>query len=464
MGFARGFAADFAIEPMADLIVFADCLKDAGASFMMLCQKQHDVCQWRNDADTQSSDSDMSIENDTGTQSSDSDISIENGTEGELMLDSSSHFLVKKGETPYGHWSDSRPAGGNFVDKSHTLASPAQKGNKPLHSRVQSVDRFNTISSAAPDKCKQAEVDTSRLRSCSPCRRSSSPPQKVQTERVGPGETRSSSNVDDQSCRGRSLNRESSGSNAESNGCEEQESESIQKTQSGTWLSVQDRINLFESKLKEQQRESGEAIKKVGKVENRRLSSESGNSNSATEKAVLGRGSGARHMSVEIPTAQQTKSRNNKDVKELLTRSRSEVYFTASESSVQASSSEKDQGRVQDSPPESDLGSSANEKGTLEGKQNAKLRLSSPPRARGHQRAWSSASNYSECFSDNQTTKFGSITSEERVANIVKQPAVAPATQFKVQLALNSQSSKSAGQGSDITHGSINTKQTAFPY
>ncbi|XP_057866271.1 uncharacterized protein LOC131073786 [Cryptomeria japonica] len=311
MGFARAFAVDFAIEHMADLIVFADCLKDASASFMMLCQKQHDVCQWRNDADSLSSDSDMSIENGTDTLSSDSDMSIQNGTEGELMLDFSSHLLVKKGETPYGHWTDSRPAGGNSVDKSQTLASLAQQGNKSLHSRVQSVDRFDTISYAGPDKGEQAEVDRSRLRSCSPCRRSSSPPQKVQTGRVGPGETRSSRNVDDQCFRGRSLNTESSESNAESNGCDKQESESIQKTQPGRWLSVQDRINLFESKLKEQQRESGEAIKKVGKVENRRLSSESGNSISATDEAVLRKWSGANHMSVEIPTAQQTKSRNN---------------------------------------------------------------------------------------------------------------------------------------------------------
>ncbi|XP_057822015.1 uncharacterized protein LOC131034530 isoform X2 [Cryptomeria japonica] len=463
MGFARAFAAGFAIEHMADLIVFADRfganrLKDACAKFMMLCQKRHDVCQWRDDGDAHSSDSDMSIEN---------------GTEG-----------------------------GNFVDKSQTLASTTQQGNEPLHLRVQSVDRFENICSAGgvnltncrgslpnttrnlstesdalnksitekspessrmvPDKRKQAEVDTNRLRSCSPGRRSSSPPQRVQTGRVGPGMTRSSSNVDDQSSRGRSLNRESSDSDTESNGCDKQESESIQKTQPARRLSVQDRINLFESKQKEQQRESGEAIKKVVKVENRRLSSESGNSISLTEKAVLRRWSGASDMSVEAPTAQQTKSGNNNEVKESMTRSHSEVYVTASENSVHALSSEKDQGQIQELPPESDLGSSANEQGTLEGRKNTKFKLSSPPRARGHQRAWSSASDYSECFSDNQTTKFGSITTEERVANIAKQPA--PATQFKVQLALNSQPSKIAGQGSDITHGSMNMIQTTAPY
>jgi hypothetical protein len=45
------------------------------------------VCQWRDDGDAQSLDSNMSIEN---------------GTEGELMLDASSRFLMKKGDMPTG--------------------------------------------------------------------------------------------------------------------------------------------------------------------------------------------------------------------------------------------------------------------------------------------------------------------------------------------------------------------------
>jgi hypothetical protein len=104
-----------------------------------------------------------------------------------------------------------------------------------LHSRVQSIDHFEIVCSVggasltnyqgslpstknlstesdvvnksitekspessrmAPDKHKQDEVDTSRLRSCSPSRRSSSPQQRAQLGRVGPRVT-SSSNVDD---------------------------------------------------------------------------------------------------------------------------------------------------------------------------------------------------------------------------------------------------------------------------
>ncbi|GLJ10645.1 hypothetical protein SUGI_0132350 [Cryptomeria japonica] len=361
MGFARAFADGFAIEHMADLIVFADRLKDVCAKFMILCQKRHVVYQWRNDADTQSSDSDMSIENgtdtqssdsdmfienDTDTQPSDSDMSIENGTEGELMLDSSSCFLVKTGETPYGHLSDTRAAGGNFVDERQTLASPAQLGNKPLHSRVQSVDHFEAISSAGW--------------------------------------------VNLTNCRG-----------------------SLPSTKN--------------------------------------LSTEADTMNKSITKKSL------ESSRMVLDKCKQAED----EVKESLARSRSEVYVTASENSVHTSSSEKDQGQIRESPPESTLGCSDNEQGTLEGKQNAKWRLSSLPRARGHQRPWSSASDYSECFSDNQTTKFGSITSEEQAANIAKKTA--PATQFKVQLALNSQSSKTAGQGSDVTHGSMNTKQTASP-
>ncbi|XP_020522289.1 uncharacterized protein LOC18433710 isoform X2 [Amborella trichopoda] len=90
-----------------------------------------------------------------------------------------------------------------------------------------------------------------------------------------------------------------------------EEEESIGKktepTPSSRRLSVQDRINLFENKQKEQ---LGEPVKKPGKVELRRLSSDSGRVSSdsgsqapvPTEKSILRRWSGASDMSIELNT------------------------------------------------------------------------------------------------------------------------------------------------------------------
>ncbi|KAG9443699.1 hypothetical protein H6P81_015039 [Aristolochia fimbriata] len=73
----------------------------------------------------------------------------------------------------------------------------------------------------------------------------------------------------------------------------------ISQQQPARRLSVQDRINMFENKQKEQKGSGGKVV--VGKpAELRRLSSDLGSSGGATEKAVLRRWSGASDMSIEL--------------------------------------------------------------------------------------------------------------------------------------------------------------------
>ncbi|XP_068661577.1 uncharacterized protein [Aristolochia californica] len=73
----------------------------------------------------------------------------------------------------------------------------------------------------------------------------------------------------------------------------------ISQQQPARRLSVQDRINLFENKQKEQTGSGGKVV--VGKTaELRRLSSDVGSAGGATERAVLRRWSGASDMSIDL--------------------------------------------------------------------------------------------------------------------------------------------------------------------
>eukprot|EP01018_Ginkgo_biloba_P027748 Gb_39029 [translate_table: standard] len=454
MAFARASAAGFAIEHMTDLIVFADRfganrLKDACAKFMSLCQKHHDVGLWGDDADTRSSGSDMSIEN---------------GTEGEVGCDSPSDPFFKQGDKSHGYWSE----GGNRVIGNQTSVSIAlqpqqeQEGEKPSHSRAQSFDHRESICSSSggpkhinswekssiannflakppmnkpdteassesvgtgPDKYNQSRAVTNSSRSCSPRRRSFSPTRRVQTGKTGPGVITSNSYVDDQSNRERRSNRESSDSDAESDVGHKQEPEPVQKAQPIRRLSVQDRINLFESKQKEQQRDSSEGIRKIGKVENRRLSSESGNS-IATEKAVLRRWSGASDMSVELATPQQTKNGNGKEASAPWAKNNSEVPVWPSENSVQASSIGRDQGQVEASTPQTEFRPLTHKPGLVEEGKDMDSRLASPPKVIGQQQVQTAVAENPEPISDYQGTKPSGaslVSSVEQIPNMAKQ-------------------------------------------
>lgn len=510
MAFARASAAGFAIEHMAGLIVFADRfgatrLKDACSKFMSLCQKRQELCPWRDDADTRSSGSDMSIEN---------------GTDGELAFDASSDPSSKKGDKPSGYWSYAQGEGRDMGYGSQTSASTGARPQeglqfmKPSHSRAQSIGSHESISSltgganvinsresmsrtknslfkgesmnksvteVSPeslkiglDNLRQSQDGTSRLQLGSPGRTFSSPSQGVQTGRTGSGVIKSNSHVDDLSRKVRHLNKENSDSDTESNGGDKHEPEPVQKAQPSRRLSVQDRINLFESKQKEQQRDSGDGVKKIGKVENKKISSESGNSSVITEKAVLRRWSGASDMSVELPPSGQAKNENSKEVPSSCAKNSSEVYVTASENSVQTSPTERDQGQIEGSTPQSEFRPLSNSRSMVEERRDAGSRFSSPPKVRGHQRAWSTASDYSESFSNHQVTKpSNNLCSEEQVSNVIKQSV--PPTQIKLQSSMNSshdtavrspdrfrrnESSKTAGQVLDAMYYSSNPKRT----
>lgn len=81
----------------------------------------------------------------------------------------------------------------------------------------------------------------------------------------------------------------------------DEESPTIQTSQPGRRLSVQDRINLFESKQKENSNSGSGSKPSVGKsVELRRLSSDVSSAPAAVEKAVLRRWSGASDMSIDV--------------------------------------------------------------------------------------------------------------------------------------------------------------------
>lgn len=81
----------------------------------------------------------------------------------------------------------------------------------------------------------------------------------------------------------------------------DEESPTIQKSQPGRRLSVQDRINLFESKQKENSNSGSGSKPSVGKsIELRRLSSDVSSAPPAVEKAVLRRWSGASDMSIDM--------------------------------------------------------------------------------------------------------------------------------------------------------------------
>lgn len=81
----------------------------------------------------------------------------------------------------------------------------------------------------------------------------------------------------------------------------DEESPPIQISQPGRRLSVQDRINLFESKQKENSNSGSGSKPSVGKsVELRRLSSDVSSAPAAVEKAVLRRWSGASDMSIDL--------------------------------------------------------------------------------------------------------------------------------------------------------------------
>ncbi|KAF8023718.1 hypothetical protein BT93_F1030 [Corymbia citriodora subsp. variegata] len=81
----------------------------------------------------------------------------------------------------------------------------------------------------------------------------------------------------------------------------DEESPTIQTSQPGRRLSVQDRINLFESKQKETSNSGSGSKPSVGKaIELRRLSSDVSSAPAAVEKAVLRRWSGASDMSIDL--------------------------------------------------------------------------------------------------------------------------------------------------------------------
>eukprot|EP01018_Ginkgo_biloba_P000068 Gb_16927 [translate_table: standard] len=196
------------------------------------------------------------------------------------------------------------------------------------------------------DKDNGSQLERSRhsVRSPSQRRRSSSPMRRVQIGRAGSRRSNSviiksinyfqeRPNRDTGSIRDTSSDSE----DAESNCNDNVESEPAQKAEPSRRLSVQDAIHLFERKQNELRGSESEGIRKFGKVETRRLSSDSGNSNLATEKVVLRRWSGASDMSMEVLASHQAKSGSqNQNSFIPRSRSKSEAEISSTENRMQS--------------------------------------------------------------------------------------------------------------------------------
>lgn len=395
MAFARAVAAGFAIEHMADLMIFAEQfgatrLRDACTKFMALCQKRQGAYSVVGFQDTMSPSSNISTESqhhgnfppftlsknyevtdseaeirdfarrneDPGLVSS--GITLERSLESNLpeftvatccrvpglALSGSDAKQVNKVltvnqvcPTPlqlqqdqaadkssdfhsvvagHQHESDSSYSVGISNRKANYI-SISEKSSMTENSLVK-PDARESINIASIefeqlglDDANQSESDRNGHSVRSPHRRrSSSPMRQVQFGRTG--SRRSNSVViksvnyfQDRPNKDTGSNRElrsSDSDDAESDYVDDGLSESARKPECTRRLSVQDAIHLFERKQNEMKRFGGEEIRKSGKVENRRFSSEIGNSN---EKVLSRRWSGASDTGMKVSALKQAK-------------------------------------------------------------------------------------------------------------------------------------------------------------
>ncbi|KAL9274265.1 COP1-interacting protein 7-like protein, partial [Drosera capensis] len=136
---------------------------------------------------------------------------------------------------------------------------------------------------------------------------------------------------------------------------------SIQASQPTRRLSVQDRINMFESKQKENSSSTGSSGKPVvGKsVELRRLSSDV---SSGVEKAVLRRWSGASDMSIELSSDRREPDSNAGTPTSSVVSQAKPLSRSLSSAAVATSSGEKEQAESNDAGVTGDLGAKEDSK------------------------------------------------------------------------------------------------------
>lgn len=441
VAFARAMAAGFAIEHMADLMIFAEQfgatrLRAACTKFMALCQKRQGAYSVVGLQDTVSPSSNMSTESqhhgnfppfsssknyevadveaevrDIAKRNGDqglvsSGITLEESLESNLpefavatsckvsrfalsgsdakqvnkvlnvdhvcapplqsqqdqavdnLSDFSSVFSTHLCESDSSYSVDILNGKVNFTGTSekssvteNSLAKPDTFSGFDDLSTEASPESINIASiefeQLGSDNANQSQAERNRHSVRSPHRRrSSSPTRQVQIGRTG--SRRSNSVVI------KSINyfqdlpnkdtgsyrelRSSDSDDAESDHIDNNISESAQKPERTRRLSVQDAIHLFEKKQNEMRQSGGEGIRKFGKLENRRFSSETGNSN---EKVFLRRWSGASDTGLKISTLKQVKDGNQNQTTFLPSpRSKLDEKASLSESKGQSSQTE----------------------------------------------------------------------------------------------------------------------------
>lgn len=280
---ARATAAGFSVGDMANLMAFserfgANRLREACAKFAVSCQQRQQQVSPRIDGTHKTL---------SGPSSKHGDKSYEN-TLKENQLSQSYAAMQPEQES---HCSSSFTD--DSVAKPPVLYTMEEGGMAVSPESVGMASRG--LESISSDRDDQSPLSTKRplVRSASPrARRSASPMRRVQIARSGSRRSNASviRSINYFPERSRPNRDSSSDSDYESAG-DNEETDPPRKTESTRRFSVQDAINLFERKQR-QQGHSTEEIKKNLKIESRRLSAEIGGS-ATCEKTVLRRWSGA---------------------------------------------------------------------------------------------------------------------------------------------------------------------------
>lgn len=280
---ARATAAGFSVREMANLIAFserfgANRLREACAKFVVSCQQREQQVSPRIDSTHKAL---------SGPFSKHGDKSYENTVKENQLSESYAAMQPEQESLRSSSFTE------DSIAKPPVLSTMEEGGMEVSLESVGMASRG--LESMSSDRDDQSPVSTKRplVRSASPrARRSASPMRRVQIARSGSRRSNASviRSINYFPERSRPNRDSSSDSDYESAG-DNEESAPPQKTESTRRFSVQDAINLFERKQR-QQGHSTEEIKKNLKAESRRLSAEIGAS-ATCEKTVLRRWSGA---------------------------------------------------------------------------------------------------------------------------------------------------------------------------
>lgn len=280
---ARATAAGFSVGQMANLMAFserfgANRLREACAKFVVSCQQREQQVSPRIDSTHKTL---------SGPFSKHGDKSYENTVKENQLSESYAAMQPEQDSLCSSLLTE------DSIAKPPVLSTMEEGG---MEVSPESVGMASMgLESNSSDRDDQSPVSTKRplVRSASPrARRSASPMRRVQIARSGSRRSNASviRSINYFPERSRPNRDSSSDSDYESAG-DNEESAPPQKTESTRRFSVQDAINLFERKQR-QQGHSTEEIRKNLKAESRRLSAEIGAS-ATCEKTVLRRWSGA---------------------------------------------------------------------------------------------------------------------------------------------------------------------------